>query len=322
MLSKHRYYTCFFLVLLFPSVLSAQFLSNAEDYFKRGVIHLKKGEDEQAARNFEQALALMTDLSRERHQTIRVVDPNASVILNNLGIIAIHQRDYEAALEKLNRGLRLDSRKSELWYNRGMAQLGLGELLKADLDFSRAIKISPADPSAWVGRSQIRFKAKNYLAAYFDVQKGLRPEARSAVASDAYNLRGALFLTLNRLDEALADFNQSLRLNAENVGALNNRGAVFTKKIEIEFAWKDFDEAARLDPQNPIVWFNRGNLLVKEGKLSDALTAYDKSIRLKPSAETFLNRGLVHWKLGFRRESDQDLLTGEKLAAEKGGSQP
>ena len=321
MLSKYRHFACFFLVFLFPSVLSAQFLSNAEDYFNRGVTHLKKGEDEQAAHNFEKAIDLLTDLTGGRDKAIRVVDPNISVILNNLAIIAIHRRDYDAALDKLNQGLRLNSRKSELWYNRGMAQLGLGHLLEANLDFSRAIKISPSDASAWVGRSQVRFKVKNYLAAYFDVQKGLRPEARSSVASDAFNLRGALFLTLNRLEDALSDFNQSLRLNAENVGALNNRGAVFTKKNEIEFAWEDFDEAARLDPKNPIVWFNRGNLFVKEGKLTDALTAYDKSIRLKPSAETFLNRGLVHWKLGLHKESEQDLLTGEKLSAEKDWSQ-
>lgn len=315
MLSKHRHSIYFSLVLFFPLLLSAQPLSKAEDYFNRGVASLKKGEDEKAARDFEKAIELLTDLSGGRHTSIQAVDPKIAVILNNLAIISIHQHDYESALSRLNQGLRLNARKSELWYHRGMAQFGLGNMVRADLDFSSAIKLAPSDASAWVGRSQVRFKVKNYLAAYFDVQKGLQPQARPAVRSDAYNLRGALFLSLNRLDEALADFNQSLRLNAENVGALNNRGTIYTRKGEIALARTDFDTALQLDPQNPIAWFNRGNLSVKDGKLTDALADYDQSIRLKPSAETYLNRGLVHWKLGFHKESEQDLLAGEKLVA-------
>ena len=317
MLSKHRHSIYLSLVLFFPLLLSAQPLSKAEDYFNRGVTSLKKGEDEKAASDFEKAIELLTDLSGGRHTSIHAVDPNIAIILNNLAIISIHQRDFQSALARLNQGLRLNSRKAELWYHRGMAQFGLGDLVKADLDFTSAIKLAPSDASAWVGRSQVRFKIKNYLAAYFDVQKGLQPQARPAVRSDAYNLRGALFLSLNRLDEALADFNQSLRLNAENVGALNNRGATYTRKSEIALARTDFDTALQLDPKNPIAWFNRGNLLVKEGKLADALADYDQSIRLQPSAETYLNRGLVYWKLGFHQESEQDLIEGEKLAAER-----
>jgi tetratricopeptide (TPR) repeat protein len=306
MLSKIRYKIFFSLALFFPLLLSAQHLSNAEDYFKRGVAYLKKGKDEMAARDFEKAIELLTDLSGGRNSSIRIVDPNISGILNNLAVIAIHQHDYESALSRLNQGLRLNSRKPELWYHRGMAQLGLGNMAMADLD-----------ASAWVGRSQVRFKVKNYLAAYFDMQKGLHSEARPAVRSDAYNLRGALFLALNRLDEALADFNQSLRLNAENVGALNNRGTIYTRKGEIALARTDFGAALQLDPQNPITWFNRGNLLVKDGKLVDALADYDQSIRLKPSAETYLNRGLVHWKLGFQKESEpsrrREISCGRRL---------
>ncbi len=315
MLSKHRQTIYFSLVLFFPLLLSTQPLSKAEDYFNRGVASLKNGEHGKAARDFEKAIELLTDLSGGRNTSIRLVDPNIAVILNNLAIISIHQHDYESALSRLNQGLRLNSRKPELWYHRGMAQFGLGDMVRADLDFSSAIKLAPSDASAWVGRSQVRFKVKNYLAAYFDVQKGLQPQARPAVRSDAYNLRGALFLSLNRLDEALADFNQSLRLNAENVGALNNRGTIYTRKGEIALARTDFDTALQLDPQNPIAWFNRGNLSVKDGKLMDALADYDQSIRIKPSAETYLNRGLVHWKLGFHKESEQDLLTGKKLVA-------
>jgi tetratricopeptide (TPR) repeat protein len=148
----------------------------------------------------------------------------------------------------------------------------------------------------------------------------------------AYGNRGSYYQKNEKIDAALADFNEALRLKPDHPEALVNRSDIFRKKGQYDLsiadcdkalnavkdypgaymnrgiaycivgrydeAFNDFGKVIAQDPKNPNVYCNRGNLYDMRGKLDSALADYSKAIFLKPEyAEAYYNRGKTYIRL-------------------------
>ena len=102
-------------------------------------------------------------------------------------------------------------------------------------------------------------------------------------ASDAYRARGDAYFHLQRLHQALDDYNLALHLNPKNAPALNNRGNAYTKKGLFDLAMSDFNAALRLDPGFALAYQNRANVHFFFGRFEKAAKDYAVSLRLDPS---------------------------------------
>jgi tetratricopeptide (TPR) repeat protein len=63
---------------------------------------------------------------------------------------------------------------------------------------------------------------------------------------------------LNRLQEAIADCNESLRHQPGDGGTLNARGTAYLKLDQLDLALADFDTVLRADPKNAFSLYGRG----------------------------------------------------------------
>jgi len=107
-------------------------------------------------------------------------------------------------------------------------------------------------------------------------------------AEAAYN-RGVANLRLNRLDEALADFNKTIELNPKDPDAWNNRGLVYIRLGRTQEALSDFNKALELDDLNGQAYNNRGLVYLKLGKNNEAIEDIKKAGRLGvPEAQEYL----------------------------------
>ena len=81
----------------------------------------------------------------------------------------------------------------------------------------------------------------------------------------------------------------------------------------------DYDEAIRLDPDSPEAYTNRGAAKYKLGRHEEAIVDYDEAIRLKPGfAEAYSNRGAAKWTLGQVEAAKKDFQTALELAKRQG----
>ncbi len=89
---------------------------------------------------------------------------------------------------------------------------------------------------------------------------------------------------------------QSGRVTGRNLSiAYQARANIYDDNARYPQAMADYDQAVRLDPQSAMAHYNRGLSLRRQGKLALALADYDEAIRLNPQfAEAFNNRGNVH----------------------------
>ena len=76
---------------------------------------------------------------------------------------------------------------------------------------------------------------------------------------------------LNQLEEAIADFDEAIRLDPNDAGAYNNRGVVKKWLNQLEEALIDFDEAIHLNPDDADAYSNRAEMKAMGGQKGAAI---------------------------------------------------
>lgn len=115
----------------------------------------------------------------------------------------------------------------------------------------------------------------------------------------AWYARGIIYAAQGNLENAIADYDEAIRLNPEDANAYNNRGFEKYRLGNIEGAITDYDEAIRLDPENANLYINRGDAKQEIGDLVGAIADYNEAIRLKPEYyNAYHGRGIVKGQVG------------------------
>jgi TonB family protein len=84
---------------------------------------------------------------------------------------------------------------------------------------------------------------------------------------------------------ALADYNKSLELKADNSVAYLARGKAHYNLKSYDLSIKDFDKALELDPKDSLAFFNRGASFEKLGDKKKAQEDYQKAVDLDSANE-------------------------------------
>ncbi|MBN2892029.1 MAG: tetratricopeptide repeat protein [Bacteroidales bacterium] len=106
---------------------------------------------------------------------------------------------------------------------------------------------------------------------------------------------------------AIEDYNQTIELQANNVGAYSNRGITLAKIGKFQEAVEDFNQVVKIDSTYGNVYSNRGNAFGLLGKWDYAILDYNKALELNPNFEDALfNRGIAYSNVGQNEESIKD----------------
>jgi tetratricopeptide (TPR) repeat protein len=109
---------------------------------------------------------------------------------------------------------------------------------------------------------------------------------------------GVQLAAQQRFDEALADFDKAIALDAGLAEAFNNRGAALYKLGRFDDAVASYDRALALEPDAE-TYSSRGLALHVRGRLDEALASYDSALALKPDyTEAHYNRALTLLRAG------------------------
>lgn len=125
-------------------------------YNNRGTAFLKKGDRQQALKDFDAAIVLKPDYA------------NA---LSNRGSVRSDLGDYTAALKDCIAAIRCDPNLADAWNNRGNVYSRLGELGRALEDYNQAIKLTPGKALYYNNRAAAYFSLKQYAQALADIRE-------------------------------------------------------------------------------------------------------------------------------------------------------
>ena len=198
------------------------------------------------------------------------------------------------------------------------ARHGLGgqmHVLEARRAFDKALERDPGSVEA------------NLYRVYMLLSRGEKESARHGIehllqqAGNDWNVHFVAGLTL-RIDglyeEALDQFNTSLRLNPSNAAMIyNHRARVYQYQNQLELARDEIEKGLTLEPRQPLLRISQGYQHMREGNLSKAVETLEKVIHDDASLRiVFPTIAMCYVQLGDRARAAEFVLEETLTAAE------
>jgi tetratricopeptide (TPR) repeat protein len=122
--------------------------------------------------------------------------------------------------------------------------------------------------------------------------------------------RGCALLQLERIDEAIACFDQAAVLQPNTLAPWIYRGKALRRQRALPQAIECFNTALRINPNRPECWYEKALTLVALNALEEALKCFDRLLQLQPDhREGIYLRNSLFLKLGRRQGGDETQTT-------------
>lgn len=210
------------------------------------------------------------------------------------GVLAMRARDWDLALEHLNRAINLAPSLVESYKERARVFIELGEPARAASDLAKAAELDPSDGEIFALRGLTYLGRMLYDAAVADFTRAL--ECLPADPRILYD-RAVAYMSKEGWEPAMKDLDAVLTVRPQAARALSLRAIIHFNRNDLASARADFDRAAACGAQDPLVWNNRGFFNYKTGNYKTALEDFNRALRLGGDyAIAKNNLSLVHKK--------------------------
>jgi tetratricopeptide (TPR) repeat protein len=110
---------------------------------------------------------------------------------------------------------------------------------------------------------------------------------------------GIIFGGQGRLQEAIGQYEQALRIRPDYAEAHNNLGVILERAGRMREAIEHYEEAVRVQPDYAEAHYNLGIDLMGQGRLPEAIGHYERALQIRPNyAEAYNNLGFALMKQG------------------------
>jgi|GEM_PF-4062003 tetratricopeptide (TPR) repeat protein len=210
------------------------------------------------------------------------LDPSNSEVHRWRGDALLNKYDFDNALSEYDEAIRLDSENGMAYLGRGVVWTEKGGPDKAIAAFEEALRLD-SDIASMPFYKRYRKAAesldpkRNRQAAESlnPSPQGLTFEEEAKRGLDAFERRD--------FDQAIAAFDNLIRLDPNHSEAHRWRGDASLNKHQYDKALSEYDEAIRLDPENGMAYFGRGAIWTQKYESEKALAAFDEALRLNPA---------------------------------------
>jgi eukaryotic-like serine/threonine-protein kinase len=274
----------------------------------RGVIRFRRGRWQEAATDFEQAIAL----DRDRYNGYA----SLAQALRKLG-------RYDEAVVQMGVAIARERRMAALYTGRALARLDRQNLAPAEAeaalgDLRQALELEPAGSRAAANArnriGQLLLRVRRAPEALAEAESAL------AIAPDstfAHLLRVSALLELGRYDEMISSCDVALARGAGGAEVYRLRGLARDRRGEHAAAADDYSYALALHPDIPAeLHRHRGWSHLQSGSPAFARRDFEAVLRLQPKdADALAGRAAARVRLGEYREGVADaeasLVLGE-----------
>jgi tetratricopeptide (TPR) repeat protein len=294
---------------------------NFEALQARAILHLQKGQSEQAVKDLRAAVELQKDNFRAQSaladvltslkkydEALKLCDdviklaPKETMGYKLRARVKVLKDDVKGGIEDLNEALKLDGTDiSALVMRSGLLSVeGKAEEAKADIE--KASRLAPNVPDIILQKSRLAAQANRFGEAIADVQLLLRSDPKN----EEYRQQLALYLQADkRPRRAIEVLNGLIDDNPKDPDLYRTRGDALLSINKHAEAIKDYEEALKLDPEDTGVLNNLAWVLatsetesvrdaersIKLGTKACELTKFEKPHILSTLASGYAEKG-------------------------------
>ncbi len=174
-----------------------------------------------------------------------------------------------------------------------------------------SLVVSQRSKGQWMQEGNTLRGLKRYQEALAAYEQAIRLDPNYA---PAYKGKGNALHDLKRYQEALVAYEQAIHLDPNLALAYNNKGVALHDLKRYQEALVAYEQAIHLDPNLALAYRNTGNTLRNLKRYQEALVAYEQAIHLDPNyAPAYNNKGLVLEALGKNKEAQQAFERARQL---------
>ena len=242
---------------------------NVDTLILRGDAYASVGEQGPALADLDRAVELAPD------------NPRALLVR---GVINARRGETQRAFTDYSMALAIDPRYVDALVNRAAIYASTGNASKAIVDLDIAIALAPKNALAAYNRGYAHFARREYQLAIADYSRAIELDGRMAWA---YTNRCLTRTVVGQdLPAALADCDEALRLQPDNLQTRESRGFIFLKRGENDIALREYDSALRTDPNRPLALYGRGLARIAKGDVKAGEADRVAARSLMPGVDT------------------------------------
>ena len=197
-------------------------------------------------------------------------DPGNEFALNLMGVVLVRRKDFEGAIEFLERACEANAADPETRNNLGLAYSGLHRFEDAIEAFETSLRLAPRQPRT-------------------------------------LNNLGNALAAIDRHEEAVASLKEAATLAPDYADCRNNLAVSLLELGRTEAALSAIETAINIEPNRSQFHNTRGEILLRDAKYEDALTEFRVAIQIDQNVTAELNSSTALKQLGETDEAERIL---------------
>jgi tetratricopeptide (TPR) repeat protein len=269
------------------------------------------------------------------------------------GVKLLNGNDYDGAIEKFTKIIRLNKNSPSSYLNKGAALYGKKDYEGAIKEYNKAFKIL-RNPLLIKSFSSSNIASLNILfylnrgAAYYSSSefKLAEKDFENAIISNplyngianpnplwlsqlssAYSSLGDVYISTNQHDKAIENYNKALEINNSNINSYLNRAIAYYQKKDYQNALKDVQRSIKkIEGQENInnkmlarAYNKMGIIYLAEGLFDKSIESFNISIKHNPEdGSSHYNKGIVYRDLAENKLALEEFNTAVKIYQQQG----
>jgi tetratricopeptide (TPR) repeat protein len=227
--------------------------SDADIYYKLGLVNYQLGEYHQAIINYNQAIN---------------ININHPLAYGQIGVVNYQLGNYQIALEAYTQAIKINPHLAINYKNRGDIRSDLGDNQGAIEDYHQAIKLNPDYATTQKDRQISRYLLDDKQEV-IDINDAI-----------GYKNRGHDRTELGDYEGAIADYTQVIKINPDDIDAYYYRGNAYFDMGKYEAAINDYTQVIKINANYINAYYNRGNALLEIADKPRAVEDFHKAADL------------------------------------------
>ncbi len=275
--------------------------NNAELYNQRAKVYLSLKQQQEALNDAKLAIKLdstsaayyltmvdayfMMNNTRQAKETLLAIErkfPDNDMAFLKLGELYYLVKQYQEAINYINKSLRLDETQASAYHLKGNVYLEIGDTTKAISSFQTAIEQDNAYVDAFYDLGRLYGLKKDPLALeYYANTLKINPSHEQALYA-----RAKFFQDLGKYDDAIREYKSAISRIANCDQCQYNLGAIYLEvKKEYQNALEAFSKAIEINPNYLEAYFARGFTYSRLNNKVSAKADYNMCLKLQPNYE-------------------------------------
>lgn len=239
---------------------------SAATAFQLGQAYQRRGQWTQAAQSYQRALA---------------IDPQHIESLFAMAGLCLQMQFKKEAIPWIQRIEQLAPEKASVQRRCGFLYEAAQQHQRAEAAWRKALALDPADAESRKGLA--------FLLASQDRWEEARQVAEKGQNAATYHLLGQVLLAKKRPAEALAHFQEALRLAPDSAQIHLSCADAWVAQGDYTAAHRSLRQAQRLAPRSAAPWVKLGLLYEKQQQTQQALSAYRSALEREPEEPVAAN---------------------------------